>query len=550
MLESFDNNTQSSLSTFYQSKVDFDSYATNQNMYNGINVPKNNVVNNIDWNGIWVNTEQNIYAQFLQNNDTLIIGLSNSSVDQLTSTPIADFTPSDSTLISNIKCYINSSIGKCTLSNNLLNFTLKDVICNKYINANINFTTNNLSGTISADNSTITLVTNLLSGAKNTITLTLKKRFSYYDNYAKSIMPTMNTYPTIPLSNYVYEEEICPSGTTPCKDVTHGLGLTTYNGNYNACGTADSNNICTGKPNCLFYKNANNSVDNIGPCSITTKVYDYMNYLPLSVQTLTVNNNLYLCDYFKYFNSANCNSCIICYVSNLSNAYTLNYEFFGTQPGQNNLTVQCDEMDQRLNTPSTLGLLSTYRNAIKNNTADITKAISFTNCLENNNTLDQCKTICTNYANKFTSSIGNASLSPCIWRIDQPQKNNVLNSCSFILSTHNNYNAPVKYVETNADGTINLSLFPGGTKQQLIFDKATVIKTHTKTGSPNTYDAVAITTNIKTSQGLYLVPSISDKGFFNSNIVRLLNKPTDNGKWLIIGFSMNHSLDEYKNITF
>jgi hypothetical protein len=550
ILESFDNNTQSSLSTFYQNSVDSDSYFSNKNMYNGINMPVNSNNSKVDWNGIWINDEQNIYAQFLQNNDVLIIGLSNSFVNDFLSS-ITSFTPTNSTL-RNIKCYANTSIGICKLSNDLLNFTLNEVICNKYVNNNITFSTNNLTGTISSDNSKITLVSKLSGGTPNSIVLNISKRFSYYNSYAKTIVPTINTYPTIPVSNYVYEEEVCPPNTELCRDTVHGLSTTAYNGNYNACGTKGANNVCTNKPKCLFYTpNSGGTVDNIPQCTVNSKVYDYMNYLPLSVQTLTTSsNNLYLCDYLKYFNSSNCNSCIICYVSNLSNAYTLNYEFFGTLPGQNNLTVQADVMDQRLNTPTAnMGLLDYYRTAIKTgtNNDNILKALSFTNCLENNNTLDNCKTKCVEYAGKYKSAIGNINLSPCIWRIDKPEGKNLLNSCSFILSTHNNYNAPPKYVEFNVDGSVNLSLFSGGTKQQLMFDKPTVINFHKK---GDMYDAVAITANIKTIQGLYLMPSITDKGFFNSNIVQLSNRPSDNGKWLIIGFSINGSLDAYQNINF
>ena len=209
-------------------------------------------------------------------------------------------------------------------------------------------------------------------------------------------------------------------------------------------------------------------------------------------------------------------------------------------------------MDQILNnSSSTVGLLPFYRNAIQNNTnkKDVMNALSFTNCIENSSQIlnsvqvSTCLNTCQGYMSNYKGPIGNEVLKPCVWQINYKTSKNVLNSCPVILSTSQNYNTPMKYAEFNSDGTTSLSLYSGGLKQQLVFDKVNILKENIN--NSNTY--VAMTTNLKGSTGLYLIPSTDDAGFFNSKVLRMVNTPPSNGKWLIIGFTLNN-LNELTNI--
>ena len=541
ILESFDNNTQSALSTYFQNTVDHDSYATNKNMYHGVSLKKS--LTTTPWDGLWRNDSLNIYAQFIQNNDKIIISLSNSSFnqiyDKISSTTV------NSTL-GPIKCYDNSFVGIGRLNNNLSKFNLIEVLCNNYLNPDLNLTINNFAGKLVND--TINLYS---TGKGQVIQLKLKNRYSYYNNYAKKISPNTNTYPTIPNSEYIYEEKPCVN-SEPCMDKNYGLSVTTYNNvPYNACGKRSSatDNTCTTKPSCVFYSPA---PDGMQTCSFKSAVYDYMNFAPLSLQTQYTGNGLLLCNFLNYFTNDKCNSCIICYVTNIGNVYTLNYEFFGTGSGESNLTVQTDMMDQILNnSSSTVGLLPFYRNAIKNKTneKDLMNGLLFTNCIENgSDTLNSvqvtnCVNKCNSYMGNYKGPIGNKLLKPCVWQINYSPTKNVLNSCPVILSTSQNYNTPMKYAEFNDDGTTSLSLFSGGLKQQVTFDKVNILKENTT--DSNTY--VAMTSNLKASNGLYLIPAMDDNGFYNSNVIRLVNTPPSNGKWLIIGFTLNN-LSDLSNI--
>ena len=142
ILEKFDNNnTQSSLSTYFQNTVDYDTYATNSNMFNGISAPLPNNLNTSMWNGTWANSSLNIYAIFSQKNDTLIISLSNSSFNNYYSS-LNSVTIEEESSILGLECYPNSFIGTGKLSNNLMSFNLTEVICNNYSNTDLNLTPN------------------------------------------------------------------------------------------------------------------------------------------------------------------------------------------------------------------------------------------------------------------------------------------------------------------------------------------------------------------------------------------------------------------------
>ena len=587
ILESFDN-TQSSLSTYYSdNSIDLQDYSENnsneENIYNVdylnnssnknlwtkqlpnklnskdnkdkkylksrvnsfINNRPNEVIKNAGWNGIWKTNDLALNAQFIQNNDKLIMSFSNISFDNIYS---------NITKIKN-NCLNNLFLGFGQLNKKRDKFILIKIICNNYTNSSLILEKYKFSGKINDDS--ITLYSNNIPN--NIIIKRISKlQFDSDDlniknKYINSNSNFVNSLPVIPDSKFEYSQTICPTGTSPCMDIQDGITVTTYdNLNYNACGKKMSGtNNCEGTPNCVLY---DTGIGSIPSCSINKKTYDYMNYSAFTNITQTTGNSLNICyDYLKYFPDL-CNACLFCYITNLGTVLTLNYQYFGNLSDQNNLTVQNDIMNDYLNNSDlNIGLLSKYRNIISNNdTSNIEEninALSFTNIVENDNINNYCNDIITkstlkskDYVNSYQAVPTNTKYSPCIWQINANDKTqyNLLNSCPITISTSQNYDTSVKHIEYDNDGNTGLSLYSGGTNQQFILENMKIIKKNNDMSS----SSVAITTNIKGNNGLYLVPTTSSNGFSNnSNLVNMIAEPEENGKWLILGFTQNSMAD-------
>lgn len=616
VLESFDNintvqPTQSSLATYFQNNVDKD-ILYKKNIYNNPTI--NPVFKNAGWNGIWRTIDDpNFNSAFIQNNDKLLILFSNSSLNSQFSNMVnSNELPS----INSKNCPSNSFLGVAQLNSNRNIFNLTNIICNNYINNNLNLSVNELSGTLSDDKKSIQLFStgknninlyryyvyetkenNIINGndlengtitnksldecknlcndnnnckgfsfqnstnncylKSNTLNQSINNDYSSYikephlindlpdsDNYINSVSPFVNNYSQIPLNQLYYEEKYCTGNTKPCYDKSNGIALTTYDGlKYNACGTPTSStdNTCVETPSCMI---SNDIINGIPKCNKSYQFIDYMNnstaFAAISQKT---GGTLNICETIKIIKK--CNSFIICYISNIGNVSTLNYQFFGSLPEESSLTVQTDIMNQLLNNGNTkIGLLPFYRNIIINGSSDknnIINALSFTNCLENNNNTNnrisssvQCAS---KYVSNYTVSNGNNQLKPAIWEINSKSNLNLVNSCSIRLSTSSKYDTPIKYVKYNIDGSTNLSLFSGGNNEELIMESSTVIQDMTYSNT----SYIAITTNLKTNDQLYLMPSSSNSGFTtNSTLVSLTKKPSENGKWLLLGFNINN----------
>ena len=586
ILENFDN-TQSSLSTYYlnddnDKSLIFSEDEDNKNFNNNYslnniwvkkplfdnNLIKNNenkfkntvnsfnnnqsndVIKNAGWNGIWRTSDLSLNAQFIQNNDKIIMSFSNILFDNIYS----DYTKSSD------KCINNLFLGIGQLNKYRNKFILTKIICNKYRNSSLILEAYKFSGKI--DGNTITLYSNTIRNyltiqriselVFNSDDLNIKNR------YINENSRFVNSSPLIPDSEFEYSENLCPSGSSPCVDIQDGISLTSYqNLDYNACGRtmSSTNNKCNGIPECILYGDI---LNNIPSCSVLKQTYDYMNYSAFTNISQTTGNSLNICyDYLKYFPES-CNACIFCYVTNLGTVLTLNYEFFGTLPDQNNLTVQNDNMNEYLNnTDMNIGLLPDYRSIILNNFNDnsnnnlykTVNALSFTNIIENDNINNYCSDIieksiikCNNYVNNYKPSIINKNFIPCIWQINSNNNTqyNLTNSCPITISTSQNYDSSVKYIGYDDKGNVSLSLYSGGINQQFILDNMKIIKKNDDPGN----SSVAITTNLKGNNGLYLIPSNFTTGFSNnSNIINMIADPEENGKWLILGFTINNMAD-------
>lgn len=553
----------SSKSIEYKKSFDSDDYL-NQNNYT-FEGYKKNISNNLhNWNGIWQNIDIPINAQFLQINDKIIIVLGNPNFTQL-------YNNSQNGNINSDKC-INMFIGLGQLNTQQNIFYIKKVLCNMYNNPVLGIGNNNnddtntyFSGTI--NDNIITLIPNI-SNSTNNIQLNLKESFTngitydslvnypYLNIYAKEIAPFVSAYP-IPYKSY-YTSSLfqCPDNTKLCVNQTNGLAKTSYfNIKGNACGIPDSqkNNICNNNVTCLINP-PTNPLNNIPACNIQPQINQSINFNSVAMSMNPTDlNNLDICSTLSYFSSNYCNAVILCYISNIGNVQTLNYQFFGSLPNESSLTLQYDTMNNILNNKSTINLQK-YRNIISSVNGNsiptnmqqlnpIIKGLSFTNCLTNSNItkttdlISNCASTCTKYINNYTSSKSNGNLLPAIWQININKKYNLVNSCGFTLSTFNGYNSPTKFVQCNNDGTINLSLYSGGIDQNLYFDGLNNITEIDPLPNP---PFVALTANIRSNNGLYLIPNSSIGGFSNnSHIVSLQNEPEPNSKWLILGFSLN-----------
>ena len=629
ILESFDNNyTQSSLSTYFQDTINSDSLMTNKNKFNRI--IEGNILPNQMWNGIWKSNNSNMYGQFVEKNEHLIIFLSNSSLDETVennssrtfgignhyevsqtinpsefnittkyinnnscsikvakldntgwgqniiiniynvdktdsytasvgsstaSSITKTFTTTPITLIKNSSgCYNDSFLGRCELNNDKTFFILKEVICNNYSNSGLNLTVNGLSGKI--DKKEVSLFSNTLNGPL--ILTKLRSNVSNNNSYINNILPNNTSLPYVSDSKYIHTINYCSGNSKRCNVNNIGLGSTVWDNGPNACGTPNSGTdlTCNGPPTCVISETPGNYTQ----CRPVEKVFDYMNFMPMNGLLASKGNILDDCVYLEYFSSNKCNACIICYVSDLRDVQTLNYEFFGPDSNENNLTLQYDIIDARLNDPNKeLGVLNTYRNALNNNSGvDIDKALSLTNFIENNKSGDIPQSVynkgildAKKYINKNTTSDpkknkklpkfkkDGSRLAPCIWQINKGTVLSKSSQCNFTLSTFEDYSTYVKHVSYN-NGKINLSLFNGGNAQKFMLQNATVLKEKKDIRGTT----VLMSGNLKTANNLFLIPSSNNTGFSNnSTVIRLSSEPEINGKWLIIGLTLNRLSD-------
>jgi hypothetical protein len=530
-------------------------------------VKNNTKINN--WNGIW-SYKDNLYAQFMQNNDKIIISFSNTIINAYNLKNIFS-----KTNLNNIKsdtfCLPNLFLGIGTLNNDKNVFNLTEIYCSNYINNSLNLTVNNLSGKI--ENNIITLYSNLNNINYNSpLILNKIKNFSYnhvykFDKkYVKHISNFVNLFPEIPDSEIDSDLDFCKkyniNGVTnivKCMDNNSGLQETTFNGTkINACGITNGvDNNCIGTPKCLIFPS--NGIDQCDLTFNNLNLNQYNNFMQMNALIDHNKNNLKICNYLKDFVNGKLNSCILCYVTNLSDVKTLDYQFFGVDNNENNIILQDDYMKEYLNK----NILKKYRDNInlsdlQINDDNLVKAFSFTNLIEYNNdsgtlrlqiekNLGKIKNLIN--INKNTTNY-NSKLLPSVWQINYDKnltlsKENVLvNSCSFTLSTLLKYNKQVKYVEMNNDKVL-FSLFPNGINKKLMFQNVKIIS---ESKEYSAIKFITFTANIKGNNDLYLLPSDYKEGIVNNSTGITMKKKNEvNGKWFVLGFNLS-DLEQIKLI--
>jgi hypothetical protein len=449
------------------------------------------------WDGIWNNKEFNLYVQFIQNNDKLIISLSNNIIEN-------NILTNELSKNNTNNCPVNLFLGICQLDSNRSNFVLKEIKCSTYNSPYLNLNINMLKGQL--NNNIITLTSTnkfqIINLTKiDTLTNNSNNNNSFLNStsYVDNNSLFLNQLPIVPKNNVEITEEDCEVGE-PCMDISNGLNVTVFNGKqYNACGkkTSPTNNICIDTPKCVFYSP---SIDGLPTCSNTNKnIINNVNYSILKGQTKYNGNSLELCNYLNLFNTGKCNSVILFYLTKLDDKNfdikTLSYEYFGNKQNESSLIVQYDYMFKLFN---------------KNKSDDINK---------NTNKLD-----------------------PNIWQINyNPFKNNktndnLFNSCGFTLNTSINYNTPTKYIEYS-ESDIYLSLYPNGINKQLYLENVEIIQEV----DTDLKSLIILSANIRCNNGKYLIPSSKSKGFINNSTeVSLQMKPEENSKWFIFGLTLNN----------
>ena len=566
VLENFDS-TQSSLSTYYQQTVDYDSYMnpnyglSNKTALNKFNYIPTNKVEIKKWDGLWTDNST-IYMQFLQVNDKLIISLSDSDyLNKIQETPTAEF--SGNTYNSTA---LNTSIGIGQLDINHNNFLLTRVIDNNCTTiSGLYFVINQLTGSINNNKITLTSISAIANGTSKTFTLYRSNKYLYDPSSFYLMRYSSYITPNVIFDESIIESEggneICPNGQNYCLDTTNGHAVyaTDASGNqYNACTTGDvvSGSSCGSNTISCYFGAPTGSSPPACTSSNQSVIYKAnMNFMPLSYLSNTGTNTLDICsDLLK--NISLYPSVILCYVTDIGYAMTLNYQFFGSLPEESNLIVQYDCMYNLLNSPN--GPFTGYRNNLINYSYN-SGGVSFTNCAELSDTTNQSTiiTCAQTYAKNYKPIYGEPMIQPCLWSINVASTTtinspytstlkNTLNSCSFSLSTSTNYTQlPVKYAQFNNNGTSSLNLFEGGVSQQFVLENSKTVYPNPYTIPQNGVPAgIAVSTNIRAYNGQYLVPSLDNNGFNpGSFTVNLQPSPLKNGKWLILGFTNSSGIN-------
>jgi hypothetical protein len=574
-LESFDN-SRGSLSTFYQNTVDTDDYQSTANLYSFYDIPT--IYKDNGWNGYWKQGNF-LNGYFFQNNDKIIIYINSDQLNEI-NTVAATLNPIINNTGNPNQCKPNTflAIGQLNNDRNYFYITAASkVLCS---NTNDNSLTYDQSITGKL-NTTLTPNTISLYSTKNLsnpVIFTKNMNFDYtknsslYAQYSTFLNPMPNS-----ISNSITQvTNFCPPNSYPCYESSLGttdvhysqysinpdtaLGLLSTN-DINACSkyAPNSDNSCkhsstTSTPfqdlNCVFNSNAiinpKNSAQSISACPSlidSTKFYDKLNFMyEYGLQSIDSGTSSSICDFKKYLDRSYCNGFILSYITNIGDVKTLNYQFFGANSPENNLTVQYDKWYEYLNN-SPNGLLYNYRNNIS--TCTINK-LSLTNIDPSSS--DKCSklsTMASNFTNMNKPTSFYKNLFPAVWNINI-SNNSTSNSCPVTLSTYNNYDNVPKYATFNGNN-INFSLYKNGSDQQLFLENVNVISTvapnSTSSNSSSVY--VAMTCNIRSKDGMYLIPNNSNSGFSNnSSNINLANKPEDNGKWLIFGFVVPNSFND------
>jgi hypothetical protein len=262
----------------------------------------------------------------------------------------------------------------------------------------------------------------------------------------------------------------------------------------------------------------------------------------LSQYITTNNNNSYkLCSLINNINNNNKTLAYIFYINDFINIQSLDYNFWGIGKNDSNLALK--------NTNLAYSLALKIKKYMKDYTGDpydYAKQISsYMYCGDSNykdlNFTQETNNLKNNFNNNKNNNSSNKKtpVVPIVWTISSTYNTS---TCYISLAAAPDKNNTVKYPVFNSDGSINMSINDGGTNQELIFEDITTIK--------NESNYFISTGYFRTNDLLYMVSNNTNKTLQGDNSVKLVSKPSPNGKWVIIGFNDNANINNAINSSF
>jgi hypothetical protein len=493
--------TQQSLSVYTVNQMDSDTRGINYDNTKFNSSGKTQDSRAYNWNGYWISSDNKYYLSSLQINDILIlsiniINVSNSSpYNSITQNSNNTFTATTSTSNSNpytttMNCPLNNFTALCQLNFDRTKFYIKstNTLTNNIYCNTIGTLNNTIAGYIDGNKITISY-SNTNSKLKNTVIF--NKDTTMNNSYNNS----SSTY-SLTESNLIN-----PYPQLPASNVT-----------YNSLNTS--------------YNNKNT----------------FMPINTLSQYITTNNNNSYkLCSLINNINNNNKTLAYIFYINDFINIQSLDYNFWGIGKNDSNLALK--------NTNLAYSLALKIKKYMKDYTGDpydYAKQISsYMYCGDSNykdlNFTQETNNLKNNFNNNKNNNSSNKKtpVVPIVWTISSTYNTS---TCYISLAAAPDKNNTVKYPVFNSDGSINMSINDGGTNQELIFEDITTIK--------NESNYFISTGYFRTNDLLYMVSNNTNKTLQGDNSVKLVSKPSPNGKWVIIGFNDNANINNAINSSF
>ena len=457
------------------------------------------------WNGYWISSDNKYYLSVLQINDILIVSINNINVsntspyNSITQNSGNTFTGTDSNgnnYNTTMNCPLNNFTALCQLNFNRTKFYIKDlnnVYCNTLaiFNNRTPFFNINLKGYIDGNNIIISYYNTIISSDTN---ITFNKDTTMTNSYNNasstySLTETnlINPYPQLP-------------------------------------------------PSTVSYNSSNSSYNNKNT------------FMPINILSQYIsnnnNNNYKLCSLINNINNNNKTLAYIFYINDFINIQSLDYSFWGVNKNDSNLTLKNTNLSYSIG----LKIIEYIKNnnININNVSNYAKQISSYMYCGNSNDKDLNFTEeLNNLKNNFNNNKNNNSSNkktpvvPILWNISSIYKSS---TCYISLSSVSDKNNTAKYPVFNSDGSINMSINDGGTNQELIFEDISTIK--------NESNYFISTGYFRTNDLLYMISNNTNTTLQGDNSVKLVSKPSPNGKWVIVGFNDNANMSDIINSSF
>ena len=455
------------------------------------------------WNGYWISSDNKYYLSILQINDILILSINiinisnNNPYNKITQNNNNTFTATDSngnTFNSSMNCPLNNFTALCQLNFNRTKFYIKgpnNIYCN----------------TITIFNTTMPFFNIVLSGYidENNITL------SYFNSNI------------LKMTNIIFNKDNTMNNSYDNTSATYSLTETNLINPYPQLPTST-----------VTYNSSNNSYTN-------KNTFMPINILSQYITNSNNDNSYKLCSLINNINNNNKSKAYIFYINDFINVQTLDYNFWGVGKNDSNLALKNTNL--AYNVSLKLKNYVSKNNIYYGNVTNYAQQISSYKYCGDSNDKDLTFTQeLNNLKDNFNKNKNNKSLNtktpvvPVVWNISSNYKSS---TCYISLSSSPDKNNTVKYPVFNSDGSINMSINDGGINQELIFEDISTIKNETNYFISTGY--------FRTNDLLYMVSNNTNKTLQGDNTVKLVSKPSPNGRWVIVGFNDNVNINNIIN---